>query len=1610
MALQVSALALLLALPPLLSAQGAAPSPRPTKTPGTCRRAGAWTTKVKFPSEQTAFQVNDTVQVTCPEEPEPGPFPAKCTELKDRGAVWVISGVKCLRMCNDWVRQVDFDPAQTEFGVGAEARVTCRQQFQQNSFSVTCRETESGRFEWDSGAHKCVRKCEIPRTWDSRLQFASEGQFYAPGDSVTLSCPAGYRPSLPVIECVSNGSQAVWSETATCQEKCEIPRTWDSTLQFAPTGPFYAPGDSVTLSCSEGYRPSPPVIECVSNGSQAVWSETPTCRGVCTRAGNWPPSVSAASPQTEFAVGEEVEVTCRQEQYEGRPAWVRCTETAGRMEWDTSRVSCVEKCPRPQWDPRLRFVPDRPFYGWNEQTTLSCPGGFQPSLSAIRCVGWGQTQSHWTVWDRGAWRRITENVTCAEKCKIPRTWDSRLQFARKGPFYALGDSVTLSCPVGYRPSPPVIECVSNGSQFVWNETATCRGVCTMAGNWPPSVSAASPRTEFAVGEEVWVTCRREQYEGSPAWVRCTETAGRVEWDTSRVSCVEKCPRPQWDPRLRFVPDRPFYGQNKQTTLSCPGGFQPSLSAIRCVGWGQTRSHWTVRDRGAWRRITEIVTCAETPRIVPGALEISPTTIKLRWTCEPPESCQGSWKIQAQCRQDGPLSDPCRRLEHTTREQPLQGQDRTVTCSSLHPFTSYNVTISGGYPATRPPSTVLYSRRVNTSEAAPDQPKIKPLDPSTKTLRWKQLPPCKGEIVGYQLNITAWREYDSDFLEVEELRVNQSVTKYLLQPWRHGSNYTVTIQGLTAAGLGQASRWDFETNISEPDIPASVTALSVYSISPSNGTALIPLQPVPGLHGPIREYQIIVSAMQNGSKADACRSPGLQPFNSSLERDMYLAAVLPAQNLTGPTDFVLGDGARHSGYYNAPLRPHRNYTAFVRVVSRWKQMEKSSCVRYDFSVGEAQTPQPGGLALAVAVPVLVLLATGALLLWFLLARKKRNDSKDHNSNGAIPLKRNRGGASRLRTQIPVAELLESLKRFKRAEMEEEGIEDDANPERPPVGRNAEYQKLVSGLLHPSHAGKEPCNQAKNRYKSVIPYDHCRVVLQSASPGADYINASYVDSYRSPCFFIAAQGPLPGTVVDFWQMIWQEKTSAIVMLTGLVEQNKTKCEQYWPEGEQLYGDFTVTLSNIWTTTGLVTRTFRLQRAGSPLPRHIQQFHYLLWPDHGVPSNAARLLQLVEMVNERVSEAPAGPVLVHCSAGIGRTGTFIALDILLKMARAEGSVDVFRCVQRLREQRVSMVQTKEQYIFLYEALLEGLLCGNTGVLADSVPSHVSRLRQPDAQSQSNGFSREFKALQKFSELFQLSPCKEAQQPSNQPKNRKPTILPADCNRPILMSSLNADGSPGYINAVFVGTYAEEDNVIVTQLPLRETLVDFWALLWDYTCTMLVMLNRLEELDQTYLAFWPAHGEASYGRFHVELISEEPGAGFTIRTLAVTNRQQPKKPAQEIRLWQVDDWPMQQQLPPRPATIISLLGEVERSRRTSQDSHVLVTCWDGASRCGLFCAASFMCEQIRSEGLLDVSQAVRMLKRRRRQMIKDVAQYTFCYELALSYLDSFKLYGNFK
>ncbi|KAM4639342.1 receptor-type tyrosine-protein phosphatase T-like isoform 3-T3 [Amazona ochrocephala] len=1318
-----------------------------------------------------------------------------------------------------------------------------------------------------SGEAEEAGKCKAPSNWDSKLRLTPYHSSYALNDLVQLSCAGEYTPSVSRIRCISNGTHTLWNTTATCKEKCQQPQ-WDSRLHFTPQKSFYRINEEVMLSCSMEDPVPLAVIRCAKGASpdskydwemdsQGTWhgvAENLTCTTAppetCQRP-QWDARLRLKPDQDSYQKNEEVMLSCRKgfqppftrvkcvgknmSSSNGKPEYREVWLGKGsKGQWNQAqdRVECIETCQRPQWDRSLQLAPNQNNYKKNEEVMLSCPEGFQPSFTHVKCSREAQSISHgksevWFGKDRGGqWNRIQYKVECIETCQRPQ-WDTRLQLRPDQDNYQKYEEVMLSCPEGLQPSFTHVKCTR---KFL-------------------ILSQGEPEYR-----EVWFG---------------KDSRGQWNQAQNRVQCIappESCQRPQWDSRLRLAPDWDYYKKNKEVTLSCPEGFQPSFTKIICGrevqpnsnGKPEYREVWLGKNsRGQWNRIQNKVECMEVLHVDPGTLEVSSTSIKVKWSCLVPEACS---HMRAMCRLAGPSSPPCE-AEEVAGEEVLHGQEGTFSCSALQPFTEYSVTIS------RQPLTILYRGVFRTKEMVPDKPEQLRLDPSTGNLTWEPLPSCKGEIIGYQLNITARSAQDRGLLELERLRLSGSVTAHPLPAHGPGSSYVVTVRGLTAAGAGAAALWHFQTNRSDFPQPPAMSCRSARDISPSQGTAVLPLHPIARHHELPTKHQLLVAALHNATTVEGVCSGEPQPFNASQQPGAYVAAVL---NLSSPMDFVLGDGTRGQGYHNAALRPACNYTALLRLVRRSQQAEKFTCICYSFSVGQEPVPLLSRMPIATAVALVVgLLALGILLL-FVIFRRKFHSSKTSENSSTIPLRRYQGGVSKMNTHIPVEALLEALKRFKRAEIEAEQTEDES-VDTHGAGRLGEYQQLSSSLLHPCDAGKELCNQSKNRYKSIIPYDHCRVVLQPSDTGNGYINASYVDSYRSPHFFIAAQGPLPGTVLDFWQMVWQEKTSVIVMLTGLVEQNKTKCEQYWPEQEQVYGDFTVTLNNTRTTTGLVTRIFSLQKAGCALPRVVEQFHYLLWPDHGVPRNSAQLLCLVDVVNKRASEAPAGPVVVHCrywagscwvlgkrvraaltavvsilSAGIGRTGTFIALDFLLKMGKAEGKVDVFHCVQRLREQRISMVQTKEQYTFLYEVVLEGLLCGSTGVPVESIASHVRCLREAEASRHNHVLEKEFKALQKFSELFQLLPCREAEKPSNQPKNRKPGILPADSCRPILMSSLNADGSPGYINAVFVNTYTEEDRLIITQMPFPTTVMDFWALVWDYTCTAVVVLNQLQELDE--------------------------------------------------------------------------------------------------------------------------------------------------------------------
>lgn len=233
-----------------------------------------------------------------------------------------------------------------------------------------------------------------------------------------------------------------------------------------------------------------------------------------------------------------------------------------------------------------------------------------------------------------------------------------------------------------------------------------------------------------------------------------------------------------------------------------------------------------------------------------------------------------------------------------------------------------------------------------------------------------------------------------------------------------------------------------------------------------------------------------------------------------------------------------------------------------------------------------------------------------------------------------------------------------------------------------------------------------NDDKNRFRNILPYDYNRVQLKGEA-GNDYINASYITDDQGNRKYIATQGPLPNTIDHFWEMIWETQASTIVMMTALVEGGKTKCEHYWPTGQKphLHGNVTVTLVGSKQTEDFIQRTLLIGKEGKELT--VTHYQYLAWTDHGVPASTAPLVGLLYQVKmtSQEDEAPTGPIVVHCSAGIGRTGTFIAADMLMnaiQQSTAADYIDVAGTVAKLREQRTSLVQTLYQYIYLHRVVL--------------------------------------------------------------------------------------------------------------------------------------------------------------------------------------------------------------------------------------------------------------------------------------------------------------------
>ncbi|XP_071375556.1 receptor-type tyrosine-protein phosphatase H-like isoform X3 [Centroberyx affinis] len=262
-----------------------------------------------------------------------------------------------------------------------------------------------------------------------------------------------------------------------------------------------------------------------------------------------------------------------------------------------------------------------------------------------------------------------------------------------------------------------------------------------------------------------------------------------------------------------------------------------------------------------------------------------------------------------------------------------------------------------------------------------------------------------------------------------------------------------------------------------------------------------------------------------------------------------------------------------------------------------------------------------------------------------------------------------------------------------------------------GFSEEYESFMAvGTEQTRKTAEIPDNKAKNRFTNVLPYDWSRVKLTSVnhSENSDYINANYMPGYNSNRQYIAAQGPLPSTVNDFWRMIWEQRVKGVVMVTNCTEGGRAKCEQYWPLDctPCLFGELLVTVQSEQREPDWTLREFGVKNKQTSEERTVKHFHFTAWPDHGVPEGTEALIWFRGLVRQHIeNEGDGAPTVVHCSAGVGRTGTIIALDVLLQQLEAERAVGIAAFVQKIRQSRPLMVQTESQYVFLHQCIMNSL-----------------------------------------------------------------------------------------------------------------------------------------------------------------------------------------------------------------------------------------------------------------------------------------------------------------
>lgn len=627
----------------------------------------------------------------------------------------------------------------------------------------------------------------------------------------------------------------------------------------------------------------------------------------------------------------------------------------------------------------------------------------------------------------------------------------------------------------------------------------------------------------------------------------------------------------------------------------------------------------------------------------------------------------------------------------------------IVFTNLRPHSNYTfiVTVLSGYSTSTLLRSSPVSQTFSTLESIPGKVKgfhALDLKPNEITLKWS-LPQAdtNGILTAYKIS---YYYKGNPMLRKQYFSANDTVgTIKDLVP---GGNYVFQIQAHTIVGGGSKAILEETMPIWAPPTPDDDAVPLEVSRTSSTIKTRFKKNFFSNLYGPVIAYTIIV-AEDPSKPSNQLELPSWFEVQSSVVWPPYQAVDLfnPFSNSI-VEEFVIGsadcfDSRSNERYYcNGPLKPGTNYRVKIRAFTANDKFT-------DTTYSQIITTDADNTAVLVGIllplTLLTLLSFGII---FMKQRQLGPFTRPLKGNGrqltgsAINPTFNGDEISinirDFNTSRPV-----DLKNFA-VHFHDMSADSDFR-------FSEEFELLKNiGLDKTVKVADLPVNRPKNRFTNIVPYDHSRVKLLPTDDeeGSDYINANYIPGYNSPREFIVTQGPLYCTRDDFWRMLWEQNSRAIVMLTRCMEKGREKCDRYWPCDSQpvIYGNIQVSILNEcqysdWTVT-------ELKVCRDSASRTVRHFHFTTWPDFGVPEPPSTLVRFVRAFREKVPPNGNHPIIAHCSAGVGRSGTFIALDRIVQHIRTHDTVDIFNIVCDMRRERCHMVQNEQQYICIHQCLL--------------------------------------------------------------------------------------------------------------------------------------------------------------------------------------------------------------------------------------------------------------------------------------------------------------------